>query len=67
MTSPTPIHTWARTAVRETLRRCVISLVAGAEREHRRYSATPATRQEAAEQQELAASLRKQARKKGLL
>ncbi len=58
---------WAAAAWRETLRRCVLSLAAGLDREARRYGANKATRIEAAEQKAYAESLRKQAREKGLL
>lgn len=61
------VHTWAAAAVRATLRRCVLSLAAGLDREARRYGANKATRMEAAEQAETARQLRDEARRAGLL
>lgn len=60
-------HTWARSAVRDTVRRCVLSLAARVERLGRTHMAVPATLAEGKEQMALAKTLRKEARDAGWL
>lgn len=59
-------HTWARAAVRETLRRCVLRLVAELQRKGRANLGIEAMKVEGAAQVATAKAIKEDARRAGL-